>query len=189
MYTLYYYSFIHTNQHTFSRTYIHTYIHTSTDEQDSPLNKSTKYKLPEGGSEKTVLQYMGESNTTIQSGLFNKSLTVLLLFLLLLSFFFVLIPPSSSHFSSSHVVSEKIRVSRSSFSQLMQQGVGSLAQALSHGISSTRGSFSGKESLSSSMMPTPTDGSSANTGFHTPASGAVHRILCTSTFDTMYEYF
>ena len=107
-----------------------------------------KYKQPVESEVSTSL-YMGESNIA-QSGTHQQvspsttTTTTTSPFLLShLSTF------SSFYFSSSHLVSEK-RSSRSSFSQLVQQGVGSLAQALSQRISSTRGSFSG--------IPTPTGG-------------------------------
>ena len=139
-------TYIHTNILTHIHMHIHTYKQTSTDKQDSPQSKSMKYKLPVESEGSTSL-YMGDSNTA-QSGTHQQvspsSSTTTTTFLLShLSIF------SSFYFSSSHLVSEK-RSSRSSFSQLVQQGVGSLAQALSQRISSTRGSFSG--------IPTPTGG-------------------------------
>ena len=106
---------------------------TPNSDQDSPQNKSIKYKQPGTGSEGSSTHYMGdgqmgEGQEGQEDGV-NKGSS-----------------PDGK------------RSSRSSFSKLLQQGVDTLSHALSYkSLTSTpRGSFSAVAGTSSSMIHTPT---------------------------------
>ena len=108
---------------------------TPNSEQDSPQNKSIKYKQPgtgAGGSEGNSTHYMGDG----QSGEGQEG---------------------QEDGVSKGPSTDGKRSSRSSFSKLLQQGVDTLSHALSYkSLTSTpRGSFS-VSGTSSSMINTPT---------------------------------